>query len=154
MPIILSERISPKQAANFDDSRGWTVRSGRHAKQSANGLTIIPEKKDKTPSLVAPRIAFKTSITVSLHLSNQTAGTIGISWRELDQKDFPRDQRVLLDVAAAPNGQNTEFTLPIKSATNHFRLHLPRRGATLQELIFQSEEGTQNWDFKPSVPAK
>ena len=135
MPILLSERISPKQAANFDDSRGWTVRSGT-LKQSANGLTIIPEKNDKAPFLVAPRIAFKTSITVSLHLSNQTAGTIGILWRESDQKDFPRDQRVVLDVAAAPNGQNTEFTLPIKSATNHFRLHLPRRGTTLQKLIF------------------
>ncbi|MEC8824401.1 MAG: hypothetical protein VXX36_01340 [Verrucomicrobiota bacterium] len=61
---------------------------------------------------------------------------------------------MLLAVAAAPNGQNTKFTLPIKSATNHFCLHLPRRGATLQKLIFQSEEGIQTWDFKPGIPAK
>ena len=148
-PTLLSEKTPPKQPANFDDRRGWTVRSGT-LKQSANGLTIIPEKKDKAPFLVAPRIPFKTPIVVSLHLSNESAGTIGISWRELDQKDFPRDQRVLLDVVAAPNGQNTEFTLPIKSATNHFRLHLPRRGATLHKLIFQSGEDSQNWDFNPA----
>ena len=148
-PTLLSEKTPPKQAGYFDDSRGWTIRSGT-LKQSANGLTIIPEKKDKAPFLVAPRIPFKTPIVVSLHLSNESAGTIGISWRELDQKDFPRDQRVLLDVVAAPNGQNTEFTLPIKSATNHFRLHLPRRGATLHKLIFQSGEDSQNWDFNPA----
>ena len=145
-PTPLSERIPPKQAANFDDSRGWTVRSGTR-KQSATGLAISPEKKDKAPFLVAPRETFHKPITVSVHISNERAGPIGVSWRESDQQDFSGDQIVVLDSSPSADVQVIEFTVPVQSATNHFRLHVPNGISTLRKLSFESGEKTKTWNF-------
>lgn len=152
-PETSPQKVIPQQPSNPTMIGGWIIRNGT-MKQAPNGLIITPLRKDKIPFLVLPRVTFESSISVSLSLSNWNEGGIGISWRELEQKDFPKGQKVIIKSPASSNEQLVEFTLPIKGITDHFRLHLPVKGATIHQVILESGKNTQTWAFRSDAQAE
>jgi uncharacterized sulfatase len=152
-PKTSSLKVMPKQPSDPTKVGGWIIRNGT-MKQASNGLVITPVRKDKAPFLVPPRVAFESPISVSLRLSNQKGGNVGISWRELEQKDFPKGQKVILESSASPNERLVKFGLPIKSATDHFRLYLPVKGTTIHQVTLESGENTRTWNFRGDARAE
>lgn len=120
---------------------GWIVRNGE-MKEVVDGLRVVPAAEGKAAKAFLVQANFQANgpIAVEAKVRNATGGRIGWQWREQEQKDFPSDQRVVVDLQGSEEWQTIRTEIPSEETVIHFRFLLPPGATEIESVTLVGQE--------------
>ncbi len=142
----LPQRRSTASSAQIN---GWVTRNGRA--EIKNGLLVIRRAANakQSPFIAANGLKMKGPLTAEIRLRAAKAGSLKVSWREADQKDFTANQVASVDCQAAETVRPYRLSIPTTAQVVHVRLIMPTSAADIESIEFKNQDGKiiQRWTF-------
>lgn len=120
----------------------WLLRNGQ-LKQLTTGVEISSAAtgKKQTPFLARNGLSLDGPVSVKLTIKTGSKGRVSVSWRTANDKDFPPENRVQVDVAASTDWQTIATTIPAKTRIIHVRVQVPNGVTTVKRLELKPKTG-------------
>lgn len=143
------------------DNKGRDPERGLVPKSSK--ITLIDgalrmEADGRKPFLGTAQVKQTGPLTLTMRLRSPKGGAGNITWKTVEQTEFPRQgQTVKFDLAASKDWQEVKLHLPVTGKTGIVRLYLPVKSGPLdiQSIQFQTAKTKKNiraWDFSGVKP--
>ena len=116
------------------------------------------EADGRKPFLGTAQVKQTGPLTLTMRLRSPKGGAGNITWKTVEQTEFPRQgQTVKFNLAASKDWQEVKLHLPFTGKTGIVRLYLPVKSGPLdiQSIQFQTTKTKKNiraWDFSGVKP--
>lgn len=136
------------KAPSKGDLQGWVVRNGDA--EIENGTLLVSASGKKEPFLAKSGMKVNGPAKARLKLKSEKGGRLGVAWRLDGQKDFPAEQKTMVDVSGASDWQDLELAIPADQPIIHLRVLLPAGESGLGQVLLMDKAGKSHslWEGK------
>lgn len=141
-------KLGRARAVGRISARGWVARNCT-AELTTGILRVRPVGKKQRPFIAAAGLDLPARLTAVVQLRTERAGTAGIAWREVGQREFSSQQVVTFDRPPSTEWQRHRVAISAKNKVIHVRILLPPGGADIRSIVLEDATGKalKIWQF-------
>lgn len=136
-----SDSANPRSTTESSASP-WIIRGGK-MEVVKEGLQIAPQTPGakRAPFIARNGLKLVGPVSVSIVAKTETAGSIGLSWRNANDEDFKAVNRVSEPVEQSDDWQTIQTTLPGGTKIIHVRIQVPAGTTGIKSIELKPESG-------------
>ncbi len=141
MPTKFQTKTWAKDAAS---TRGWVARGGKLIVENESfGIETKNNDTKTRPFLVRNGIKLKGPVTARIRVKTTEPGSLSISWRTAQQKDFRPESRAAVKTTVSDEWTTYVLELPVEGEPVHIRLYLFPNNTLVKSLQLDSINGKE-----------